>query len=90
MTPDEGPQEQTQDSQEQGDPIQALGGALDSFVQGVQGSNLPDDVKKQAQAVMDSFQQLVSMIGGGGGGGSQPAANASQMAGANPNAQMVR
>lgn len=74
---------------DQGDPIQALGGALQAFVEGVQGSQLGDDVKKQAGVVQQDFEQLVQMIQGGGQSGPQPMAGASQMASSNPNAQQV-
>lgn len=84
------PQEQPQDSGQ--DPLKALGDGIGALVEGVQGSQLGDDVKKQAALVQQDFEQLVQMIGGGQGApsGPQSAQGASDMAGQNPNAQAVR
>lgn len=83
-TQGEGPQDQQDDS---GDPLQALGKGIQALVEGVQQSQLPDDVKKQAGVVQQDFQQLVDMINGGGAKGPQPMNGMMSMGGGNPNAQ---
>jgi len=79
------PAEGAGDQGGEGDPISQLGDALMSLVQGVQGSSLGDDVKKQAALVAQDYQKLQEMITGGGQGASQGAA----MQGGNPNAVPV-
>lgn len=89
MQPNESAPEQAQDAQEQ-DPISMLGDVLNKFVDGVMSSSQPDEVKKQAQMVLQSFTDLAQMLSGGAAQGPQPMSGNEQMGGGNPNAQAVR
>lgn len=84
-TDQENPQEQQGE-----DPLSALGQGVQALVEGIQQSQLPDEVKKQAGVVQQDFEQLVSMIGGGAQQGPQPMSGNEAMGGGNPNAQAVR
>ena len=85
------PQNDAENPQEQQgeDPIAAIGQALQSLVDGVAQSAAPEEAKKAFAASLEAFTQGVNMMGGGGAQGPQPAAGQGEMAGANPNAQMV-
>jgi len=84
-------QAQAQGAPEGGeDPVSMLGNAIGAFVDGVNGSKLPDEVKKQAAVVQADFQKLVDMMGGQSGGGEEQVQHMDEMAGGNPNAVPVR
>ena len=86
------PGQEPQEAPEQGegDPLAAIGQALQSLVDGVAQSAAPEEAKKAFAASLEAFTQGVSMMGGGAPQGPQPMAGSGQMAGGNPNAQAVR
>lgn len=73
------------------DPVEQLVSGMQAFLEGIQETQVPDEVKGEAQNLLAHMQQFMGMLTGGGApGGEQPVANQGEMAGGRPGAQMVR